>query len=185
MAELGSPSILLLHDGELDDVRALLSSLGAPSISVAAEERPAFGSSRRWDLIVTTARRALAHPECLSGGDGEAPPARVVFATEDSPTLRRQLRATGFDYLVRRPVDPVALRLLFLRVLYQGPERRCVERYPSGREVAYQLGSRARHAILGDLSESGCRLLHAAPARPGQRIVVEVPADDEAARPCP
>jgi hypothetical protein len=178
MPEPGFPSILLLHDGELDDVRALLVSLGTGPVSLSLHDRPATAGPQRWDLIVTTARRALAHPECLAGGDGELPPARVVFASEDSPTLRRQLRATGFDYLVRRPVDPGALRLLFLRLLYLGPERRSNERYPSGREVTYRLGHHARHAILGDLSESGCRLLHAAPAKPGQRIVVEVPADE-------
>jgi len=175
MPKLPSPSILLLHDGELEDVRLLLESLDATTRSVRSQQSPAAGGDRRWDLIVTTARRALSHPDCLAGGDGELPPLRVVFVSEDSPTLRRQLRATGFDYLVRRPVDPYALRLLFVRLLYQGPERRHSERYPSGREVAYRLGSRARHALLGDLSESGCRLLHAAPAQAGQRITVTVP----------
>jgi hypothetical protein len=178
MAEQQPPAILLLHDGELEDVRVLLASLGTTPISVGANETTPTPGASRWDLIVTTARRALSHPDCLSGGEGALPPARVVFASEDSPTLRRQLRATGFDYLVRRPVDSGALRLLFLRLLYQGPERRTRERYPSGREIAYLLGTRARHAVLGDLSESGCRLLHAAPARPGQRITVEVPVDD-------
>lgn len=175
----GSPSILLLHDGELEDVRTLLHSLGAEPTSLGSAE-PARASRTRWDLIVTTARRALSHPDCLAGGDDLDPPTRIVFASEDSPTLRRQLRATGFDYLVRRPVDPAALRLLFLRLLYQGPERRRVERFPFGREVAYRLRgqSKPHHAMLGDLSESGCRLLHAVSAQPGQTITVEVPAGE-------
>lgn len=167
-------TLLLLHDGELGDVRALLESLGRPAESRRAHDDASAG---QWDLIVTTARHALARPECLAPcADGKTP-VRVVFTTEDSPTLRKQLRATGFDFLVRRPVDPAALRLLFLRLLYQGPERRAAERFPSGREVAYRSDKGLRHAVLGDLSESGCRLLHAAALRPGERVRVEVPAD--------
>lgn len=174
----GLPAILVLHDGELDDVFALLESLGATPTVVRTNEPPADSRPGQWDLIVTTARRALAHPDCLVGNDEYPAPARVVFASEDSPTLRRQLRATGFDFLVRRPIDPGALRLLFVRLLYQGPERRRSERYPSGREISYRIGTRARHAVLGDLSESGCRLLRAVPARPGQRVSVDVPTGD-------
>ncbi len=178
MTEQTSPAILLLHDGELEDVRALLESLGTQPIALRSQDRPAASETRPWDLIIATTRRALAHPECLSGGDDELPPARVVVASEDSPTLRAQLRATGFDYLVRRPVDLGALRLLLLRLLYQGPERRSARRYPLGSEIAYRLGRHDRTAVLGDLSESGCRLLHAEAARPGQRILVEVPDDE-------
>lgn len=177
MDALCPASILLLHDGELADVHALLESLGAAPVSARAHETQRLARARR-DLVVTTARLALAHPDCLSNTEGDLPPARVVFASEDSPALRRQLRATGFDYLVRRPIDPAALRLLFVRLLYQGPERRRAERQYSGREVSYAIGSRSRHAILGDLSESGCRLLRAVPAREGQRIHVDVPADE-------
>ncbi len=174
----GLPAILVLHDGELDDVHALLESLGVTPTVLRAHGAPVDARPGHWDLIVTTARRALAHPDCLAGNDEFPAPARVVFASEDSPTLRRQLRATGFDFLVRRPIDPGALRLLFVRLLYQGPERRRSERYPSGREVSYRIGSRARHAVLGDLSESGCRLLRAVPARAGQRVTVDVPTGE-------
>lgn len=175
MPDPSPASLLLLHDGELDDVRELLESLGRPAVSRRAHDEASPGV---WDLIVATGRYALARPECLApGSDGNAP-TRVVITTEDSPTLRKQLRAMGFDYLVRRPVDPAALRLLFLRLLYQGPERRAAERFPSGREVAYRSEKGLRHAMLGDLSESGCRLLHAAAQKPGDRIVVDVPADE-------
>lgn len=171
-----SPSTLLLHDGELDDVAALLATFGVTPVSVRTTDRSP--ATAHWDLVVTTARRALADSASLAPGEGEDAPVRVVIATEDSPTLRKQLRATGFDYLVRRPVDPGALRLLFLRLLYQGPERRRTERFASGREVSYRLGNRERFAVLGDLSESGCRLLHAASAEPGERVLVDVPADE-------
>ena len=178
MNEPRPPSILLLHDGELADVHALLDELDASPVCARAHEPPRLARARR-DLVVTTARLALAHPDCLANAEADLPPARVVIASEDSPALRRQLRATGFDYLVRRPVDPAALRLLFVRLLYQGPERRRSERSFSGREVSYTVGSRSRHAILGDLSESGCRLLHATPAREGQRIAIDVPVASE------
>ena len=175
MSDAPPSALLLLHDGELNDVRELLESLGRPAISRRAHDEASPGP---WDLIVTTARYALARPECLASGPDGRVPLRVVITTEDSPTLRKQLRATGFDFLVRRPVDPAALRLLFLRLLYHGPERRASERFPSGREVSYRSARGVRHAVLGDLSESGCRLLHAATLRPGEQVVVEVPAGD-------
>ena len=72
--------------------------------------------------------------------------------------LRDQLRGVGFDYLVRRPIHPGALRLLLLRALYRGPERRVTVRYPIGGEVAYKLGLRRRRATLLEVSLRGCRL---------------------------
>jgi hypothetical protein len=83
----------------------------------------------------------------------------------------------GFDYLVRRPVHPGALRLLLLRALYRGPERRVTVRYPIGGEVSYKLGLRRRRATLLEISLRGCRLHAESPAEPDARITVTLPKE--------
>ncbi|CAG0992097.1 hypothetical protein MYXO_02460 [Myxococcaceae bacterium] len=175
MPDSARSSVLLLHDGELEDLRPILESIGA---SVLARRGHEVAKPGAYAAIVTTARHALARPESLAVGSGDEAPPRVAVVTEDSPTLRKQLRAAGFDFLVRRPIDAGILRLLFLRLLYRGPERRAKSRLPSGREVGYRGEAGFGRAILADLSESGCRLLHAASLRPGEPLTVDVPAGD-------
>ncbi len=172
----GIPSVGMIDDGELDDLLGVLHGLG---LEVARQRGGAADSAlpRCRDLLIATARRALqAAP---AGRDPRAaPPVRIAVVESDSPTLRAQLRARGFDFLVRRPVHPTALRLLFLRALYRGPERRREERLPVGLSVRYQEGSRRRSAILADLSTGGCRLLSRHGAPPGAALRVELPTPD-------
>jgi len=176
-------SAVLLHDGELEDVQGLLERLGVSVLEPEAAADAASGGAdpARPDpaptLVAATARRALGDPACLDAPAAGPRPVRMVFAAEDSPSLRAQLRAHGVDYLVRRPIDPSALRLLLLHALYRGPERRRVSRVPSGRRVRYQAGGRKGRAVLGDLSESGGRLLHARTCAVGQRLALELPDD--------
>jgi hypothetical protein len=117
--------------------------------------------------------RAAAPPR------GDAPPAtrftRVVVVSEDSNTLRAKLREIGFDYLVRRPVHPEALRLLLLHCLYTGDERRREPRVPVGFEISFRTGMLPRRATLADLSSRGCRLLSRYALEPGKRITLQIP----------
>jgi hypothetical protein len=98
-----------------------------------------------------------------------------VVVNEDSTGLRERLRRSGFDYLVRRPVHPEALRLLLLRSLYHGEERRGEPRVAAGLDVSYRTGLRSRRAILADLSTRGCRLVSRTPVDSGRRIRVNLP----------
>jgi hypothetical protein len=104
----------------------------------------------------------------------------MVIASEDSPTLRGMLREGGFDVLLRQPVHPTVLRLLVLRALYQGPEKRREERLALGDSVVYRAGPLERRALLVDLSRAGCRLISPYGARRGTRIAVELPSEDGA-----
>jgi hypothetical protein len=100
---------------------------------------------------------------------------RIVVVQEDSTTMREQLRRIGFDFLVRRPVHPEALRLLILRSLYSGQERRREERVAMGVEVSFRTGLLPRRATMVDLSSRGCRLLSSYVLEPGRRVSVQVP----------
>jgi hypothetical protein len=166
--------VLLLDDGELDDVQECLEELGV-----------AFGRVRGGAivsdtppperLLVATPRRIDAVALPPAGSEGAKRLVRIVVVSEDSTTLRERLRRIGFDYLVRRPVHPEALRLLLLRSLYAGEERRGEERTPMGIEVSFRTGLLPRRATMIDLSSRGCRLLSSYALEPGRRVAVQVP----------
>jgi hypothetical protein len=77
-------------------------------------------------------------------------------------------------------VHPEALRLLLLRGLYRGDERRREPRVAVGFEVTYRAGLRSRRAVLADLSMRGCRLISEDPISEGRRIRVNIPAVESA-----
>jgi len=169
-----SPQVLLLDDGELDDVQQVLDQCGVPygrirGGAIAPSTPPPT------KLLVATPRRVGAvdvEDAGAAGGDGVV---RIVVTNEDSPALRSRLREVGFDYLVRRPVHPEALRLLLLHCIYTGEERRTEPRVPVGFEVSFRTGLLPRRATLADLSSRGARLVSRWPLEPGKRITVTIP----------
>jgi len=112
------PAVLLLDDGELDDVQRILEELevefGRVQGGAIAPNTPHPKS-----LLMATPRRISAVSAIDEASGGEDPPVRVVVVDQDSKTLRDQLRQVGFDFLVRRPVHPEALRLLVMHSLYR------------------------------------------------------------------
>ena len=157
--------LLLLHDGELADVKALAESVGAQVVESTVPD-----PSVEWDVLVTTARYAKS--ERL--GRAREKSVRVAVLDRNSRTLRTLMKRSGVDLVVRRPVHPSALRLLLVHSLYRGPERRS-RRVAVGAPVRYRAGLRKREAVLADLSLRGCLLLTRHGVRVGQTIVVWVP----------
>jgi len=168
-----SPSVLLLDDGELDDVQKMLEGLEIPFGRIRggaiARSTPAPK-----DLLIATPRRIDSVKTAVSE-TGAEPPVRVVIVNEDSNTLREHLRKIGFDFLVRRPVHPEALRLLLLHCLYQGEEKRADPRVAIGYEISFRAGLLNRKATLADLSVRGCRLLSLTRFDVGKRIKLQIP----------
>ena len=172
---MGRPvAVLLLDDGELDDVQEILDDLriaygrvrgGAIARNTPPPTRLLISTPRRVDAVRLPARGDAA-------GDALT---RIVVVNEDSTTLRAKLREIGFDYLVRRPVHPEALRLLLLHCLYTGDERRREPRVPVGFEISFRTGLLPRRAMLADLSSRGCRLLSRFALEPGKRITLQIP----------
>jgi len=164
--------VLLVDDGELDDVRDCLLTLGAEFAHLRGGAVPAKLDAPRDLFIATTRRAGLARPWPRAER-----PVRIAVVTEDSGSLRATLRRLGFGYLVRRPAHPVALRLLLMHALYQGEERRSAPRVPLGYPVAVKVGMRRRDALLADIAESGCRLIIAEPVSEGVKVTVQVPSE--------
>jgi hypothetical protein len=168
--------VVLVDDGELEDVRDLLLELGVEFAHLRGGVVPRTLAPPR-DLFVTTPRHApLARP-WPSSRDGSHRPVRIAVASEDSNAARALLRRLGFAYLVRRPVHPIVLRLLLLRALHRGEERRASPRVPVGVEVALRSGLRRRGALLSDLSAGGCALLTEKALPGGARVTVQIGSD--------
>jgi hypothetical protein len=168
--------VLLIDDGELDDVRSLLRGIGAETSELRGGAIPDRVAPPR-DLLVTTGRRARV-AEGWPAPMGDPPhPIKIAVVTEDSITARRMLRAMGFDFLVRRPVHPEALRLLLMRCTFRGEERRRHPRSPVGCTVSYRHGLRRGTAILSELSLEGLRLLSTRPLPVGTGLTLRVPGE--------
>jgi hypothetical protein len=177
--QVSNPTILMLHDGELNEFTDLLKSLngseccGAPGVT----ER-----DTTWDLVLGTPKRIIDLHDLLPGTSA----IRIAVLDGNSKTMRSMMRRAGAELLVRRPVHPAALRLLILHSLYNGPERRRKNRVSVGATVYLRAGFRRYPAILAELSVTGCRLLatnSSHPARAGRNLTLMIPPELNEGRP--
>ncbi len=168
-----TPSILLIHDGELANLAPLIGSLGG----IERRGNPTDADRNTiWDVAIASASRMLELHQHLP----ETSAIRIAVMEGDSKTLRKMLYRVDTDLLVRQPVHPAALRLLILHALYRGPEKRRNTRVSVGASVRFRIGLRRRNAILAELSHRGCRLI-AEPgshrASPDKLVTVILPAE--------
>ena len=153
-----APPVLLIDDGELVSVRQLLEELGADFESLAARDS-GRGIPQPTRLLLVTARAAhsLRIERTLTPTPNRA--TWMAFVSGDSKTQRLALQKAGFDFLIREPVHPTALRVLFHRALYRGSDTRKTPRVACGYTVQWRTGFWPRRGMLVDLSLRGCRLL--------------------------
>lgn len=170
------PSALLLDDGELDDVRALLDGLEAQVDHVRSKE-VATERVHSYDVVVSTVGRARALADCIDARGPGGRPIWIAIHGQDFLPLRARLRELGVNFLVRASADPEVLRLLLLHALYRGPERRSAPRLPIGASVSCHSGGDWQSVTLVDLTPEGCRLTSPHPVAPGSPILVVLPAD--------
>lgn len=177
-----APAIALVEEGgELDDIRVLLDDLGMEFTSWDKHSAPAVGREPR-HLLVASAGSAvsLRYQRQRSETDSAV---WVAVTQTNSKTQRSLLLQAGFDYLVRRPVHPAALRLLIQRALFRGDSQRRGERYAVGYAVTYRSGLWPRKATLVDLSLGGCRLLTTHSLDKGEQILVQFPGEIDGGTP--
>ena len=165
---------LLIDGGELDDVHELLEKLGADPVRLRTADTHRFtGWEQPPRVVVASARSALR----LSVGPNVEAQGIVTIAIldTDSQVVCGMLRRQGFRYIVRRPVHREALRLLLLRALFRGRERREAPRVPFGCEITLRLGLLRRPATLLELSRTGCRVFTRDWLDPSDRVGVRIP----------
>jgi hypothetical protein len=172
------PWVLLLDDGELDDVRAVLEELGVDfdqwnkSDLVTSPPHPQH-------LLVTTAAHAISsglrRPKTRD-------PTRAIWiavATGNSKSQSSAIFGAGFDYMVKRPAHPETFRSLLRGALYRGDEHRLKRRVAVGYKISFRVNGRgsACDALLMDLSPGGCRLLTRRTLQPGSELDLSFPAE--------
>lgn len=173
-ARMASFPVLVVDDGELEDVRDLLNGERIDFAHLRGSAAPS-PLDPPTDLFITNARHARLAGKWPVTGHPDRRPLRVAVVDEDSELLRTQLRDLGFLYLVRRPIHPHALRLMLLRMLYRGEERRTEPRVAIGYEVQVRSRLRRKDAWLADLSRGGCLLLCDRPMNEGVPLSVVLP----------
>jgi hypothetical protein len=161
--------IAIADDGELQDVRLLLDRLELPFVDSWSSE--VAGSPLR----ISNPRHALDAGGRTADGAGPAHAFHIVILDEESLSLASGLQPDDYDFIVRRPVHPAALRLLILHALYSGPERRTKARVAMGADVKLRAGLLPRAAVLCQLSERGCGLVTDEGLAVGDRTQVVFP----------
>ena len=161
--------ILLLHDGELRDLHGILAELGIRVRERVGPLRPAEAKAA-WKTVFATPRRLLDFKALPSGPR----PTLVAIADQCSNTLRTQMQRLRVDYIVNRPVHPVAMRLLLLHAVYNGPERRRLDRITIGAPVRIKLGLFAKPATLAEISRTGARLMSPQPLAPDSKLRIVI-----------
>lgn len=173
---MSSPaSALLLGSGELDRIRHLLEELEVRVDYLCSEAGDEYLECG-YDLIVTTVSAAQALCESTDVVSVAGKSVWIVFHNQDFLPLRDRLRNLGVNFLVHSCVDDEVLRLLFLHVLYRGPEKRSMLRLPIGSQVFYGAGRCSWPATLLELTRDACQLLSSHAVEPGTPVSVALPA---------
>jgi len=168
-------SVLVIGDDELADVREALDELRVDHRWLRPDDAKALAGAAATRLLVTTARQGLLlEPAARQAGPR---PVYMAILDEDSKTVSARLRERGFDYLVRRPVHPIALQLLLLRTLYRGDERRVSPRIPIGGMASHRTSLRWRPALVADLARGGCRFYAGKPLEPDTQVRLQLPKE--------
>lgn len=170
------PEAVLCDSGELDDVAALLYRLGEPPMRVWPSD---LALLEPWELpgrlFVTTVKLGLTSE--LPPGLDRPGVVRVAVGDGDTATVTTAMLRRGFHFVVRRPVHPEALRLLFAQILFRGRDQRRASRFSYGGEVRWRIGLRMGRCNMAEVSSEGCRLLLREPLRLGRKIVLRVPIE--------
>ncbi|MEM9177799.1 MAG: PilZ domain-containing protein [Myxococcota bacterium] len=171
-----SPGILLVDDGELDEVARVLDAQGVAYTRLRGGQIPDEVDPPR-DLLIVTPRRVERVRRGSPTDAAPGRPLRIIAVAEDSPAMRRRLRRNGLHLLIRLPADGEIWRLLIARALYKGSERREDPRVAVGSPVALEHASRPDPTTLVDLSNRGCRLQTTSTLTVGDPIEFTIPGN--------
>ena len=174
-----SEGILLVDDGELDEVALVLDEQGIAYKRVRGGQIPNEIAPPR-DLLIVTPRRVerVRRGSPVDARPGR--PLRIIAVEEDSPAMRRRLRRSGLHLLIRLPAGRDIWRLLVARALYRGNERRVDPRVTVGSPVALDPQGLEAWTLLVDISNRGCRLQTSDSFSIGDSVEFTIPVDGAA-----
>ncbi|MEE8474423.1 MAG: PilZ domain-containing protein [Myxococcota bacterium] len=176
-----APDTLVIDDGEVDDVVAILEDLVADPELQPPEEAAnlsAWLPPRR--LLVVAAERALALRLPLQ----RMPEGAVAIAVTNSSskTVGNAMQRLGYRYIIRRPVHPLALRAMLRQLVRPDAGKRRAPRAAFGAAVSWRIGWRRKRGSIIDVSADGCMLFSTDWTEVGSRLKIRFPAQIERGR---
>jgi hypothetical protein len=162
--------VLVVDDGELQDIREMLAGLDVPHAEARSTDAAAMPPGL--SLLVTSARHALD-----SGALEPRSFLHLVVYDDPSPALHKAVHRSGCDLVLQRPVNRHTFRLLVSQALYQGPERRVGRRVVLSAPVELRVDGRTRPATLIQLSLRGCGLSTHESVKIGSEIQLGLPRE--------
>jgi hypothetical protein len=167
-----APSILVIDDGELDRVQALLGRMQVDWVR-CLEPTSDAPLGKPHDLIISSGPRAMRMPPL----SGDAQPLWLCLYDQDFLPLRERLRDLGVHYLVSGDLAPRTFELFLRQLLHRGAERRQVRRIPLHCELELYVGSERRKALLLELSRESCVFSAREPVPERRRVTLRLPAE--------
>jgi len=162
--------VLVVDDGELQDIREMLAGLDVSYAEARSSDKTAIPPGI--SLLVTNARCALD-----SGTQQPRSFMHLVVYDDVSRTLHKAFHRSGCDLVLRHPVNPHTFRLLVSQALYAGPERRMGRRVVLSAPIELRADGRTRPATLVQLSLRGCGLSTHEPVKTGSEVQLTLPGE--------
>jgi hypothetical protein len=182
------PSVLILDDGELENVHRMLLRLGTDVVRLVGAEIGASTLAPR-DLLITAGRRTLQSMPALSRVDEAAnPPIWVCVHSQDFMPMRQRLCEMGVHYLLQNALDEPSRDRFLVQLLRKGVEQRAGFRLYLGGEIRYRTGPRpavepeadddgSTPGRLIELSLEGCRILTQESIAEGAQLTALLPSE--------
>jgi hypothetical protein len=176
MSTADTPAVVVADDGELADIRELLDEFGVDFAHWRKGAVPVGTVDVRQLLVVSGPRAmSLGLQRPVVRDPGRA--VWIAVLPEGSSSGGTSLLQLGFDYLVRRPVHPAALRHLLTQAVFHGDNRRRGKRVAVGYGITFKSGLRRHAATLIDLSPRGGRILSQKRMPAGTAVTLQLPAE--------
>ena len=155
---MGQPaSILLLDDGELDNVHRILCELGLDVVRLKGGEIGRSVEAPR-KLLISAGRRTLDEMPAVIPVNGAPHPKWICVHNQDFLPMRERLAEMGVHYLVQNALDKASLSRFIGQILRTGVERRADRRLPLGGQIRFQTANEVDTAQLMELSRHGCTI---------------------------
>jgi hypothetical protein len=161
------PSVLVIDDGELDRVQAVLERMSVDWLR-CAEPDGGVALERPSDLIISSGPRAMRMPALCGPGD----PLWLCVYDQDFLPLRERLRDLGVHYLVSGELAPHAFGLFLRQLLNRGEDRRLVRRIPLHCDVQLVTRRDRRAARMLELARESCLFATGGDLAIGERVTL-------------
>jgi PilZ domain len=167
-----APSVLVIDDGELDRVQAVLERMSIDWLR-CAEPDSGVALERPTDLIISSGPRSMRMPKL----SGSAEPIWLCIYDQDFLPLRERLRDLGVHYLVSGELAPHGFGLFLRQLLNRGQDRRLVRRIPLHCDIQLVTRRDRRSARMLELSRESCVFTTTGALAAGERVSLRFPGE--------